>query len=221
MSLNLLKSNVQWATAVTQKDLGFFPKSAQGQSPQTLWIGCADSRVPESVITASKPGDIFVHRNIANQFLPDDVNALAVLDYAVNFLGVEHVIVVGHSECGGASASLDAIQRKDFDPNGPVVTIPSLPPSAALNRWLEPLTRLAGKLDIRTTSRDKALSLVVSENVKMQIDNLCQTQTIRDAWTVGTPKGQSVSIHGCVYDLATGRLQDLKVTRVGQSRLPL
>ena len=131
------------------------------------------------------------------------------------------VIVVGHSECGGASASLDAVQRKEFDPNGPVVTIPSLPPSAALNRWLEPLTRLAGKLDIRTTSRDKALSLVVSENVKMQIDNLCQTQTIRDAWTVGTPKGQSVSIHGCVYDLATGRLQDLKVTRVGQSRLPL
>lgn len=169
---------------------------------------------------------------VNSQFFLDDVNALAVLDYAVNFLGVEHgifvlfslifrslsmrgstVVVVGHSECGGAAASLDAVQRKDFDLNGPVITIPSLPPTAALNRWLEPLTRLAGNLDIRATSRDKALPLVVSENVKMQINNLCQTQTIRDAWTVGTPKGQNVYLHGYVYNLATGRLQDLGITK--------
>ncbi|KAJ3571062.1 hypothetical protein NP233_g4004 [Leucocoprinus birnbaumii] len=206
---NLFSSNAQWAQAVTQADPDFFINSAKGQSPQTLWIGCADSRAPESVITASKPGDIFVHRNIANQFHSDDTSVLAVLDYAVNFLGVKHVAIVGHGECGGAAACLGAAQRDDFNPDAPI-TLPMLPKEAPLNRWLGSLSRVAHKL---VKSHEASISRVVEENVKLQVENLCKAETIVNAWTKGTPKGQEVYVHGWVYDLASGRLQDLKITR--------
>jgi len=211
--LTLLSANAQWAEDVERVEPGFFEQSAKGQAPHTLWIGCADSRVPDAVLTGARPGDIFVHRNIANQFHPEDDSALAVLKYAVDFLGVQHVIVVGHSECGGAAACLNAAQRPTFTKDGPAVTVPSLSPEDPLNRWLEPLTRLAGSLHLSTTPKTEALPIVVEENVKRQVENLCKSATLVNSWASSDAKKRSVFVHGWVYELRTGRLRDLKVTR--------
>ncbi|GLB34842.1 putative inositol polyphosphate phosphatase, catalytic domain homologues [Lyophyllum shimeji] len=208
--IRLLSANTQWAADVKEAEPGFFEQSAEGQAPHTLWIGCADSRVPETVITGARPGDIFVHRNIANQFPLDDTSALAVLKYAVDFLGVQHVVIVGHSECGGAAACFAATQSPSFTEDGPVVTIPSLSPDDALNQWLEPLTRLAGSLHLSTTPKAEALPIVVEENVRRQVENLCKTATLQNAWASTDAKKRNVWVHGWVYDLASGRLRDLK-----------
>ncbi|EEB97807.1 hypothetical protein MPER_02799, partial [Moniliophthora perniciosa FA553] len=142
-----------WATDVERAEPGFFAQQAKGQAPKVLWIGCADSRVPETTLTGARPGDIFVHRNIAKSaFLPlrlqvpwpltfprsqfhlDDDSVLAVLTYSVDFLGVEHVVVVGHTECGGAAACFNA--APSFQPGNACAVVPTLPTSAPLNKWL-------------------------------------------------------------------------------------
>ncbi|TFK76343.1 carbonic anhydrase [Pluteus cervinus] len=204
----LLSANAQWANDVRQSEPTFFKDSAKGQAPHTLWIGCADSRVPESVITGSRPGDLFVHRNIANQFHPEDDSVLAVLKYAVDHLGVEHVVIVGHTFCGGAAACLAAAQSGNT-----TVTLEHLPPTDPLNRWLAPLTQLTSTLGVTSASNDEALALVVDENVKMQVDRLSKTPTITNAWVNKNSKGKDVFIHGWVYDLASGKIRDLEVTR--------
>jgi len=206
----LLTANAQWAQDVARAQPDFFLTSAEGQKPHTLWIGCADSRVPESVITGAKPGDIFVHRNIANQFHADDANALSVLKYSVDMLQVQHVVVVGHSNCGGAAACLGAIRRSDtFNTDGSVVTVPTIPEDAPLNRWLITLTELADSLGVADQATDVALATIVRENVKLQVKNVCQTDIIRTAWS----EKRTVSVHGWVYDLATGKLEDLGISR--------
>ncbi|KAJ3538366.1 hypothetical protein NMY22_g5199 [Coprinellus aureogranulatus] len=209
----MLAANQQWAEDVQKAEPSFFEECAKGQSPHTLWIGCADSRVPDSIITGSKPGEIFVHRNIANQLKLDDYNALSVLRYAVDYLGVEHVVIVGHTECGGAAACLGAAQNPSLDLSKPIATVPSLPADASLNRWLDPLTRHTASLGLSSTPHAEALPVVVEENVKRQVENLAKTVTITDAWTKGARKGQDVYIHGWVYDISTGKLRDLNVTR--------
>ncbi|TDL27049.1 carbonic anhydrase [Rickenella mellea] len=201
----LLANNVQWSTGVDNSDPDFFAQSAKGQSPKVLWIGCADSRVPASVITASKPGDIFVHRNIANQFHLDDDSALSVLSYAVEHLGVEHVIVVGHSNCGGAAGAYDAACA---NPDGSA-TSPTTP-TTPLERWLTPLTSLVRDLGLTTVPRDKALPLLITESVIRQVANICATNVIKNAWA----EGKNVSVHGWLYELEDGRLQDLEVSTV-------
>jgi len=123
------------------------------------------------------------------------------------------VIVVGHTECGGAAACLGAAQTKGFNSEGSFATVPSVPVEAPLNRWLEPLAKLVGTLGVSTTPAKEALPVVVEENVKHQVENLCKTQTIINAWTKGTPKGQDVRVHGWVYVIATGRLKDLGISR--------
>ncbi|GBE86776.1 Carbonic anhydrase [Sparassis crispa] len=190
----LLANNAQWANDVETAEPGFFAKCAEGQSPKVLWIGCADSRVPESVLTACRPGDIFVHRNIANQFHPTDENALAVLAYAVDELRVSHVIIAGHTQCGGAAACHAAAAAIDDD----------VEPATPLARWLAPLTALARDLrsDVRT---------LVEANVRAQVANLAAAQTIRDAWAAG----RSVAVHGWVYDIEKGRIRDLGVSLYG------
>ncbi|KAF8798149.1 carbonic anhydrase [Phlegmacium glaucopus] len=208
----LLKSNKKWATEVSQNDPNFFPDSAKGQTPHTLWIGCSDSRVPESVITASKPGVIFVQRNIANQLPSDDINVLSVLAYAVGHLGVENVVIAGHSGCGGAAACLNAAKSPDFDPHPPIRTIGDEPMNSPINRWLEPLTLLAHCLQLPDTSPN-SLAVVVEENVKAQVENLANTETIKDAWLGKTHHKQKVFIHGWVYHLDNGLLEDLCITR--------
>ncbi|CAA7271569.1 unnamed protein product [Cyclocybe aegerita] len=209
----MLTANAQWAEDVAKAEPGFFEQSVKGQSPHTLWIGCADSRVPDSVITGARPGEIFVHRNIANQLHLDDHNVLSVLRYAVDYLGVEHVVIVGHTECGGAAACLGAAQSPDLSLDGPIATVTSLPVESALNRWLEPFTRHVASLKLSSTPHAEALPVVVEENVKRQVENLAKTITISEAWNKGTRKGQDVWIHGWVYDLATGKLKDLEISQ--------
>ncbi|KAI0743113.1 carbonic anhydrase [Daedaleopsis nitida] len=183
----LLSNNAQWAEDVEKSEPGFLAEHSESQSPKVLWIGCADSRVPESVVTASKPGDIFVHRNIANQFHPTDDSALSVLTYAVEHVGVQHVILVGHTNCGGAAACAKAAQAPS-----------AAPPASPLERWLAPLTELA-----KNTEGD--LTALVEANVRVQVDNLVQSDVIRGAWA----KGKDVQVHGWVYELETGKLRDL------------
>lgn len=215
---------------------GSFPSVSLAHVPDTrqiLWIGCADSRVPESVLTGARPGDIFVHRNIAkyaatflsrhvtdssprhSQFHPDDDSALAVLSYAVGVVGVEHgaslavpgriyspprvVVLAGHTQCGGAAACYQAMSAPTT--NGEKAT--------PLTRWLAPLTSLVASLDLSATTPDAALDLIVQENIKRQVEHICAAEPVRQAWAAG----KHVSVHGWVYDVASGRIKDLGVTR--------
>ncbi|KAF9228209.1 carbonic anhydrase [Gyrodon lividus] len=200
----LLFANKQWAETVDEAEPGFFKESTKGQYPKILWIGCADSRVPESVVTGSKPGEIFVHRNIANQFHLEDDSALSLLTYAVNVVGIEHVILAGHTHCGGAAACYQAAQEAAANPHAPKA-------ASALSRWLTPLTDMVGKLDLSNKTPSEALDHIVEENVKRQLENICQTEPIKSAWA--RSEGKQVWVHGWVYDIGTGRIKDLKVSR--------
>ncbi|GJJ12706.1 hypothetical protein Clacol_006950 [Clathrus columnatus] len=186
----LLTSNACWTARVTASNPNFFPRSAEGQSPRVLWIGCSNSRVPESVITDSKPGDIFTTWNIANQFHTDDLSSQCVLEFVINGLpNIEHVIVVGHTNCGGVKAALDAARDG----------IPVAPP---LDRWLEPLV---AHIKTLPDLPNQTLSNVVKENVKMQIENICSSDTIKSI-------KKTVYIHGWMYHLEQGHLEDLGFT---------
>jgi len=204
----LLSANAQWASDVNQAEPGFFAQTAQGQSPKVLWIGCSDSRVPESVVTASRPGDIFVHRNIANQFHAHDTSALSVLQYAVEHLYVEHVIVVGHSQCGGAAACL-AASSAAID-SGELIPVPTHPPTDPINVWLKPLTALAVSLNLSNKPQAEALSILVNENVKAQVAIVAETEVIHKTWAEAKKK---VWVHGWVFDIETGLLRDLGISK--------
>ncbi|EIW56303.1 carbonic anhydrase [Trametes versicolor FP-101664 SS1] len=188
----LLSNNAQWAEDVDRAEPGFFAQTAKGQSPKVLYIGCADSRVPESVVTASKPGDIFVHRNIANQFHLNDDSALSVLTYAVAHVGVQHVILVGHTNCGGAAAC-HAAAHSGAPPSDE-------PPADPLTRWLAPLTEIARE--------HEDLTELVEANVRAQVANIAQAGPMAAAWAAG----KDVQVHGWVYELETGRMRDLGVS---------
>jgi len=191
-------ANDEWRNAVVQVAPDFFESGAKGQAPKILWIGCADSRVPESVVLAAKPGDLFVHRNIANQFHPNDDSALSVLTYAVEFLGVEHVIVAGHTQCGGCVGAWSNCANPPANvQDGPLV------------RWLTPLIKLADSLNLGSKPQAEAVDILVRESVKKQVENVVQTDIIQHAWA----KKKDVHVHGWVYELETGKLKDLAITR--------
>jgi len=207
----LLDNNASWASDVSNAEPAFFPESTKGQSPKLLWIGCADSRVPESVVVACKPGEIFVHRNIANQFHPEDDNGLSVLTYAVDVLHIDHIVVAGHTYCGGATHCYND-----------AVTSPE-PPSTPLARWLVPLTSLARSqhksqslfqqqqeqaLTARRDHEEVAIRALIEKNVEMQVRNVARTGIVREAWK----NGRDVRVHGWVYELESGRLRDLEVS---------
>ncbi|KAF9065851.1 carbonic anhydrase [Rhodocollybia butyracea] len=195
---HLLSANAKWAESVIAEDPDFFIRSARDpQAPEFLWIGCSDSRVPETLITGSKPGDIFVNRNIGNQVRFDDDNMLAVLTYAVEHLDVKHVIICGHTECGAVKAAFDSVASES------PVPVRGHPADSPLNRWLFPLTALAAELQA------PSVPVLVQENVKAQLNKLIHTEVIRDAWQ----KKKEVWVHGLVYDLATGRLRDLGISQ--------
>ncbi|KAF8588288.1 carbonic anhydrase [Ramaria rubella] len=189
----LLPNNEKWATSIPPD---WFKISAEGQSPKTLWIGCSDSRVPASVITGSKPGDIFTHQNIANQF-HGDANAESILSYAVRHLNVKHVVVVGHSRCGGCDVALQASRT---GPDTPVDS--SLPRDAAINTWLAPLVKLAWSLRQKLPKpEDLTLPTLVDANISQQVLALGRSPTI--------VTNQDVRLHGWVYTLENGRLKPL------------
>lgn len=198
---SLLDGNRQWVRERLEHDPEYFSRLADAQSPQVLWIGCADSRVPANQITGTNPGDIFVHRNIANMVVHTDMNMLSVLDYAVNVLQVKHVIVCGHYGCGGVKA---ALQNQQF---------------GLIDNWLR---------HIKDVYRIHALELdaigdpeprcdrFVELNVVEQVLDLSKTSIIQNSWR----KRDYPAIHGWVYSLKTGLIKDLEVTFGSSDKLP-
>jgi carbonic anhydrase len=197
---NLLKWNKEWVENTLAEDPNFFDKLAKGQKPPILWIGCADSRVPANQITGTNPGDIFVHRNIANMVIHTDMNMLSVLDYAVAILKVKHVIVCGHYGCGGIIAAMNNRQY------------------GLIDNWLchiKDVYRLySTELDLIDDYEQKANRLV-ELNVVENVYNLCKTSTIQNAWK----NGQDLQVHGWAYSLNTGIIKDLDVSFVSDEKL--
>lgn len=189
----LMECNRKWAEKGELVEV--FETGKKGQWPKTLWIGCADSRVPESVILGQQPGQIFVHRNIANQFQPEDDSANALLDYGVLTVGVEHVIVCGHTGCGGCVAAHGSPLLKGV-------------PGDHLTRFLAPLINLRHSLGESASVDD----LIVA-NVKEAVKAVAATEVMQKSYKLAKDgSGKKVHIHGWVYDVGTGRIRDLGVT---------
>lgn len=189
----ILAGNQEWVKEVEEDVTGKLKPLAKGQSPEILWIGCADSRVPANQVTNTLPGEVFVHRNIANMCVHSDMNMLSVLDYAVNVLKVKHVIVAGHYGCGGVAASLSG---KQF---------------GLIDNWLchiKDVYRLHSKEIDAIEDGDKKVSRLVELNVAEQVFNLCTTTIIQNAWK----ERDDLAVHGVVIDIATGALVDLNIT---------
>jgi len=197
----LLEGNKNWVAEKLQQDPDFFNRLSQGQNPQVLWIVCSDSRVPANEITNTQPGDIFVHRNIANMVVHSDMNMLSVLDYAVNVLKVKHVIVCGHYGCGGVKAAMGRGQ------NGLV------------DNWLRHIKDVyrlhADELD-SITDENHRFNRFAELNVMEQVFDLTKTSIIQNAWR----ERQSPVIHGWIYELKTGLIKDLNVSMTESTDLP-
>ncbi len=198
---DLLTGNKAWVKEKLRQDPEFFERLAQGQKPEVLWIGCADSRVPANEITGTKPGDIFVHRNIANMVIHSDMNMLSVLDYAVNILQIKHVIVCGHYGCGGVKA---AMSNQQF---------------GLVDNWLRHIKDVyrlhATELD-GIHDEEQRLNRFTELNIIEQVFDLSKTSIIQNAWR----SRKLPAIHGWIYDLRTGLIKDLKVSLHSQSKLP-
>ncbi|MEY3982025.1 MAG: hypothetical protein RLZZ281_894 [Pseudomonadota bacterium] len=189
----LLEKNREWAAQVTQKDPEFFKKLAGQQNPEYLWIGCADSRVPANEIVGLAPGELFVHRNIANVVVHTDLNALSVIQFAIDQLQVKHIIVVGHYGCSGVRAAMDNARVGLAD------------------NWIRHIKdvndkhgRYLGSLRAPSVRQDALCEL----NVIEQVVNVCQTTSVQDAWK----RGQPVTVHGWVYGLKDGLARDLAMS---------
>jgi carbonic anhydrase len=197
---SLIEGNERFVAETLEKDPNYFTNLAAGQNPPVLWIGCADSRVPANQITNTAPGEIFVHRNIANMVIHTDMNMLSVLDYAVNVLKVKHVIVTGHYGCGGILA---AMSNKQY---------------GLIDNWLRHIKDVyrlhASKLNT-ITDMDKRADRLVEYNVIENVRNLCKTSIVQNAWETG----QQISVHGWVYSVASGKIKDLKISSHNNSDL--
>ena len=189
----LLRRNREWAAAAVADDPGFFTALVGRQSPEYLWIGCADSRVPANEIIGLAPGEIFVHRNVANIVVHTDLNCLSVLQYAVDVLGVRDVIVCGHYGCGGVQAALADTRH------------------GLIDNWLRHVMDVEEKHadEIAALPESRRLDRLCELNVVEQVANVCQTTIVEDAWS----RGQDLTVHGIVYGLHDGLLRDLGVSR--------
>lgn len=190
---SLLENNKKWVEKKLNLDPQFFEKLADGQNPPILWIGCADSRVPANEIIGAEPGEVFVHRNIANMVLHTDMSMLSVLDYAVNVLDIRHVIVCGHYGCGGVAA---ALTNKTF---------------GLIDNWIRHIKDVyrfhQDELNAITDPNQK-MNRFVELNVMEQVMDLAKTSIIQNAWE----KGHEIHIHGWVYDVKDGYINDLNVS---------
>ncbi len=190
---SLLASNKAWAAAVTREDPEFFARLSRQQSPEYLWIGCSDSRVPANQIVGLAPGEMFVHRNVANVVVHTDLNCLSTIQFAVDVLHVKHVIVCGHYGCGGVSAALRG-QRIGLADN-----------------WIRHVQDVRDhhqmQLDGIADANARANRLC-ELNVIEQVVNVSQTTVLRDAWS----RGQTVAVHGWIYGLGNGLIRDLDVS---------
>lgn len=185
----LFDQNVRWAEAKTRKDPTFFRRLAEQQSPQYLWIGCSDSRVTANDVLGLDPGEVFVHRNIANIVHTSDMNLLSVLEYAIEHLNVKHIIVCGHYACGG-------IER-----------IVSTERGALVDHWLQPISMMYRKHRDHFDAIPPAerIDRLCELNVEMQVRRLAQTPLVEKAWT----RGQELNLHGWIYSIHDGLLRDL------------
>ncbi|MBQ4844246.1 carbonate dehydratase [Pseudoalteromonas sp. MMG005] len=186
---HLLDNNQQWAEREQARDPDFFKKLLGQQEPEYLWIGCSDSRVPANEIVDLMPGELFVHRNVANVVVHTDHNCLSVMQYAVEVLKVKHIMVVGHYGCGGVQAVLDEARF------------------GLIDNWLRHVSDIKEKHQhiIDNIAQDKQCDALCELNVIDQVRNVCQTNIVQDAWR----RGQSLTIHGWVYGLADGLLHEL------------
>ena len=191
---DLFTRNKAWSAERKAEKADYFQRLSTLQQPEYLWIGCSDSRVPANVIAGLEPGEVFVHRNVANLIHPADLNMLSVVEYAVNQLGVKHIIICGHYGCGGIRA---AVSGERF---------------GLIDHWLQPVRDVA---DLRFECRECGqwsetdLDLLCEASVAAQVKRLARTPTLQAAWQAG----RDVSIHGWVYGLKDGLIKDLKVTR--------
>ncbi len=186
----LLKNNQRWADSIKEEDPEFFRRLSNQQAPEYLWIGCADSRVPANQIVDLMPGELFVHRNVANVVVHTDFNCLSVLQFAIEVLKVKHVLVVGHYNCGGVRA---ALTDQGF---------------GLISNWLRHVQDVRDKyqdvLDQLPSEQDQ-IDRLCELNVVEQVGHVCQNSIVQDAWK----RGQTLTVHGFVYDVADGLLRDL------------
>ncbi len=193
---HLFKNNQEWAGGILRQDPEFFQNLSRQQAPAYLWIGCADSRVPANQIVGLAPGELFVHRNVANLVVHTDLNCLSVMQFAVDVLKVRHIIVCGHYGCGGVSAALRGDRL------------------GLIDNWLRHIQDVYKKHEARFSGlADLAAAgnRLCDFNVIEQVLNVCQTTIVRDAWQ----RGQELAVHGWVYSLANGLLTDLNTTIIG------
>jgi carbonic anhydrase len=195
---DLFDNNRRWAAESVEADSGYFARLEAIQAPQYLWIGCSDSRVPANQITGLKPGEVFVHRNVGNVVVHTDLNCLSVLQYAVDVLGIRHVMVVGHYGCGGIKA---ALAGKSL---------------GLIDNWLRHIQDVAERHAgiIGALPDADAVQRCLSElNVIEQVRNVARTTLVGDAWQ----RGQKLALHGWIYDLGDGQLRDLDVSMTGEA----
>jgi carbonic anhydrase len=188
----LFERNRAWAAAMVAQDPGFFADLTERQTPDYLWVGCSDSRVPANQIMGLAPGDVFVHRNVANVVVHTDLNFLSVLQYAVDILRVRHVIVCGHYGCGGVTAALVGARH------------------GLIDNWLRHVADVAERHEDELAARPEPerVTRLCELNVIEQVENVCETTIVRDAWA----RGEDVTVHGLVYGLHDGLLRDLDVS---------
>ncbi len=197
----LFENNRVWARSILERDPEFFAKLARQQAPKYLWIGCSDSRVPANEIVGLLPGELFVHRNVANVVVHTDLNCLSVMQFAVDVLKVEHIIVCGHYGCGGVQAAL----RQD-----------SL---GLVDNWLRHVQDVRQKYEAElaaTPDPGERHNRLCELNVIEQVVNVCQTSIVRDAWR----RDQSIAVHGWVYGIKDGLLRDLNTSIAAPADMP-
>lgn len=189
----LLQNNKAWAEAMLQEEPGFFDRLSSMQRPEFFWIGCSDSRVPANEIVGLAPGEVFVHRNVANLVAHTDLNCLSAAQYAVDVLKVKHIIIAGHYDCGGVRTALAGQHHGIVD------------------NWIRSIrdTYMAHQKDLEQLDSDEKLDRLCELNVMRQVDNLCHTRIVQNAWK----RGDELCVHGWIYRLKDGILHDLNVTK--------
>ncbi len=193
---HIFENNKKWAARIKRADPDFFAKLSRQQSPEYLWIGCSDSRVPANEIIGMMPGEIFVHRNIANLVIHTDLNCLSVIQFAVEVLKVKHIIVSGHYGCGGVAAALEDEEH------------------GLIDNWLRNIQDIYrhnhSRIDALPEQKQKVNALC-ELNVVTQVSNVCRSTIVQRAWAAG----QELAVHGCIYSIEDGILRDLDVSTTG------
>lgn len=197
---NIFEQNRQWADSIKQADPGFFSRLAKHQSPYILWIGCADSRVPANQITNLPPGDLFVHRNIANLVVHTDLNCLSVIQYAVEVLKVKHIVVCGHYGCGGVKASMEETDH------------------GLIDNWLRHIRDVQRfhSATLMPLNPDERFDRLCELNIREQVVNVCNTTIVKKAWE----NGYQLTVHGWIYSISNGLLTNLDLCVTGPHEIP-